>query len=278
MSAYHFSSIFAWSDFFDFRFETIENMLCVFAYQGKDCFLYLPPLGAKVNNSVVRECFLRMGRKSIARIENMMENQLPSFAQHGYNRYHKCDEYVYRNADLKTLAGGGYKAKRHDVNRFHERYPKAGFRPFAPIDLEACGQLYGRWLKNRQLRSTDPIFIQMLEENRSVHQKLMHHANVLGLIGRVVHVDQKIVGYTFGYELNPTTFCVLLEIVDHEYAGLASYIFQRFCNDPAVKSFELINTMDDFGMPNIRQAKEAYHPSQRLAIYNVKETHEHHRP
>jgi hypothetical protein len=33
LSTYHFSSIFLWQDFFDFRLEIIHEALCIFAQQ-----------------------------------------------------------------------------------------------------------------------------------------------------------------------------------------------------------------------------------------------------
>ena len=77
LSCYHFSSIFAWQDFFTFSFEVIEGALCVFAHQGKDSFLYLPPLGQDICLPTVEGVFERMGKSKIARIENISDNQLP---------------------------------------------------------------------------------------------------------------------------------------------------------------------------------------------------------
>ena len=54
LSGYHFSSVFAWKDFFEFHFEIIDDHLCVFActHGQKDSFLYLPPLGGDLNSSM----------------------------------------------------------------------------------------------------------------------------------------------------------------------------------------------------------------------------------
>lgn len=270
MSAYHFSSILAWDAYFSFSFELIENQLCVFANQGKDTFLYLPPLGEEINQDVVTECFKRMGKSSIARIENILDNQLPAFRTNGYNQYLKAHEYVYRNQDLQQLSGNKYKSKRHDVHVFLKHFPQARFREFCEKDLDACRQLYEFWEHSRKSKVTDSIYVQMLEENKNVHARLMQHAKDLDLIGRVVEIDGDIVGYTFGFKLNADTFCVLLEVVDLTKAGLGTFIFNSFCQDPVVKDFTFINTMDDFGMPNIAAAKMKYYPVNVMPIYSIK--------
>ncbi len=271
MSAYHFSSIFAWSDHFRFTFEIIEDHLCVFAFTGKDSFLYLPPLGAEFDLRVIAQCFKRMGKRPIARIENIMDNQLPALKASGYNVYQKASEYVYRNTELQALSGTAYKAKRHDVHVFSKHFQQARFREFTPEDGPGCAKLYTAWAHDRQDKETDPIYVQMLEENALVHAKLLAHADALGLVGRIVEIDGDVAGYTFGYQLNPTTFCVALEIADLSKSGIAAFIFNSFCKDAAVKDSEFINTMDDFGMPNVARAKASYNPTQVLPIYNIKE-------
>ena len=268
---YHFSAIFAWEDFFRFEFEIIEEQLCVFAFQGGKSFLYLPPLASTYNHHVVEECFKRMGKSPIARVENILQNQLPAFTQSRYNHYLKAHEYVYKASALRDLSGHAYKSKRHDVHVFLKHYPTARFRKFREEDNIACAYLYDTWAQQRREKEPDPVYVQMLDENARVHTKLIAHANALGLIGRVVELDGDIVGYTFGFKLNEITFCICLEVVDLSKAGLAAYIFNNFVKDPALLSFEWINTMDDFGMPNVAKAKASYHPAHMVPIYNVKE-------
>ena len=240
---------------FDFKFETINGQLCVFAYQGKESFLYLPPLGGESDKITIKACFEYMGKSRIARVENISANQLALLKPDGYNGYLKAYEYLYRRIDLEKLAGNKYKSKRHDVNLFQKNYPQVQFRQFKSSDLNACRDLYQRWSKNRLAHCDDPVYTLMLAENSGVHALLMKHADDLGLIGRVLDIDGEIAGYTFGFILDEKTFCVNLEVTDLDKTGSAAYIFNCFCKDPALNRFELINTMDDFGMPNVADFK-----------------------
>lgn len=271
LSVYHFSSIYAWSDHFDLRFEEIRGQLCVFACQGKDSFLYLPPLGESIDPEVYRECFKRMGRRPIARVENIVDYQIAALGGSGYNAYQKSCEYVYRTKDIADLCGTAYKSKRHDVNLVGKSHPQARFREFTREDIAGCRGLYQRWADGRKAKNSDAVYVQMLEENALVHAKLMDKAAQLALVGRVVDIDGKIAGYTFGCALNDDTFCVVLEIADNDIAGLAAFTFNHFCRDKAVRDFTWINAMDDFGMPNVAKAKASYHPARTIAVYNIKE-------
>ena len=270
LSCYHFSSIFAWGEYFEFTIEIINDALCVFAHQANHSFLYLPPLGDQFDLATISVCFERMGKSKLARIENITDNQLLVLKGCAYNEYLKAHEYVYRRLDLADLKTGAYKSKRHDVNCFERQYPQAKFRPFALSDEPQCGDLYRRWADERKSNHQDPVYLHMLEENEGVHARLIHNAQQLGLMGRIVEVDGEIAGYTFGYSLNEETFCVLLEVTDKTKQGSAAYIFNQFCLDPVVQNFEFINTMDDFGMPNVAATKKSYHPCQILPVYNIK--------
>lgn len=256
LSSFHFSSIFLWQDFFDFEFQVIEDNLCIYAHQNKGCFLYLPPLSKTWNPSIVEHCFLKMNKINprTARIENVEESPVSAF-----KIYPKTREYVYRKQDLIKLKGHAYKSQRHEINHFQAHH-QALLRPYQDQDFKSCMDLYRRWAKNRYDKHEDSVYRSMLEENRKVHELALSYHEVLGLVGRLVENDKKIVAYSFGYPLNSQIFCVLLEIIDTGLTGLGAFIFNRFCADEALEPCVLINTMDDFGLPFVAASKQAYHP------------------
>ncbi len=260
LSAFHFSCLFLWQDFFDFEFEVMEEHLCIYAHQPRGCFLYLPPLGDSWGLSVVERAFSKMNKinAKTARIENVEQEQIPR-GKGEFKIYPKSQEYVYRRQNLMELKGGAYKSQRHDINHFQAHH-QALFRPYEERDFNACMGLYQRWAKNRHAKHEEPVYRSMLEENKSVHELALFYHKPLGLVGRIVESDQKVIAYSFGYPLNSQIFCVLLEIIDVGFRGLGAFIFNRFCADEALKSYALINTMDDFGLPYVATSKQAYHP------------------
>lgn len=268
LSCYHFAAIFAWKDFFDFEFIEMDERLCVFARQGKGTFLYLPPLGGPLTEGIIGAVFKKMGKTPLARIENISDNQLLLFQERGYNVQRKADEYVYRKDDLIGLKGHAYKSQRHDYNHFTKHY-SPGFGPYGDEHYKGCIALYKNWKAERLLHQRDQVYRAMLEENASVHASVIAHHRQLGLVGRVLLIDGAVVAYSFGYALDSKTFCVLFEVADLSKTGSAVYIFNRFCADDALKGFEWINTMDDFGMPNVAAAKKAFHPVRLVSSYTV---------
>lgn len=270
LSSYAFSNIFLWSGFFDFSFEIIEDCLCIFARNELGCFLYLPPLGRTVPVKMIETCFSLMeelnGRRGVSRIENIDPVQRVWFSEEDFSFVPKNDEYCYYRSEIAALEGNDFKSKRSSYNQFVKNY-RYEFLPFEGGMEDECAQLYDVWAASR--KSNDEIYNHMIEENRSVHQLARRYFRELELIGRVVKVDDRIKGYTFGFPLGAQMFCVLFEITDPAVKGLPVFIFREFCRDRVVEKFPFINAMDDFGMDNITQTKLSFRPVLRLNSYTV---------
>ncbi|MBF0485972.1 MAG: DUF2156 domain-containing protein [Candidatus Omnitrophica bacterium] len=274
VSAMSFAGLFAWKDFFQFDFKEVAGNLCVYARQNGATFLYWPPLGEKISQEAVAHVFEEMRRDNkgsgVTRIENVSRQELSFFDPARYASFLKGYEYCYYRKDIAELKGNDYKSKRHDINLL-ERTHTCIYREFVPSDIEQAQNLFDRWLDNRARKYEDDIYRAMLNENKGVHALLWRNAKPLGLVGRVVELDGRLAAYTFGYPLNDETFCVLLEVADPEVTGLAAFIFKEFSSDALVRPFNFLNTMDDFAMPNITQAKMAYRPVYLEPVYSITE-------
>ncbi len=280
LSSFSFVSVFAWCDFFDFELKMINGCLCIFAHGPLGCFLYLPPLGKKMDSSTIEFAFDHMAQgkslSGVKRIENIPGNLLSAFDKSSYNQYSKNAEYVYRKEDLIALKGNAYKSQRHDCNAFIARQGTHSFGPYMDDDFDSCLGLYERWADNRARMSRDDVYLSMLQENRLVHARLLKFWKPLGVIARVLKSDGEIIGYTFGFALDESTFCIYAEIADLMIPGAAAYMFKSFCADRELTDFSRINTMDDFAMPNVALAKQAYHPSELIASYSISVKKEEH--
>ena len=274
LSSLAFVNLFAWQGFFRFDVEVIEGAVCVFATQPAGVFLYWPPLAESIPAAAVAVCFEKMKKinrgGSLTRIENVAEHELRFFDAKHYRIEPRGHEYVYARADIALLRGRGYKSRRGDVNMFERRYAGAyAIRPYTPADFNACGLLFGRWLDGRLRKYDNDIYCHMLLENRSVHRLVLAYADRLGLNGRVVEVDGKLVAYTFGYALGQDVFCVLFEIADLEVKGLAAFVFNALCADPALENFTWVNAMDDFAARQLGRTKMSWRPRRLEPVYAV---------
>ena len=286
LSNYAFTPLFIWKEIFDY-FYTIcrspkhsttdcSDYLCAFAKHGDDFFMPILPIPCSIGDPLYLEVvdsayqfMLESNRNpQIARIENVPEEMLPIFNEIGFHGIQKEIEYVYRTEDLSELRGDHYKQQRNAYNAYTARYPSGQYEPYHSSDRDACIALYETWRKSRANKYTDPIYQAMLDDSESAHRIGVTHAEELGLIGRVVRVNGILCAYTFGYELNSDTFCVLFEISDLNLKGLAQFIYREFCKELKA-SYNWINAMDDSGLENLKRVKLSYHPYRLIPSYNL---------
>ena len=272
MAVFSFVNMFVWQDFFKFQFEEIDGNLCIFSSDGAGTFLYLPPLGKKISEAAVKGCFEKMAvlnqGTGVSRIENVTEGQLAHFPASQYKIYKKGYESLYYRQDLLGLKGQGLKPKRNAYNHFVKNYT-GHYRPFEKAMIKECLGLYDQWAGHKKETSRGEIYLQMVEDNRRVHRRAMEFYDELRLVGRVVEVDGKIAGYTFGYFITKEIFCDLLEVADVSVKGLPTYIFHEFCNDECLKAVKFINVMDDFEMGNVSRTKLSFRPVLMVPAYGV---------
>ena len=108
----------------------------------------------------------------------------------------------------------------------------------------------------------------MLEDSRVSLKESLDNYKELRLKGAVVEVGRRIKGFTFGFELNKETFCILYEITDLSVKGLAQFIFARFSQ--MLNDYKYINIMDDSGLDNLKRVKLSYSPRRLVSSYAVR--------
>ncbi|RKU27632.1 hypothetical protein C6499_11520 [Candidatus Poribacteria bacterium] len=276
LSHYAFAPLYVWEEHFQFYWTLLAEHLCIFAKQGEDYFMPILPMPCETEDrtylNVICQAYQFMLESNrnphIARIENVPQAMIVFFQKNGFSATVKETEYLYEAETLAGLRGGRYKQQRHAYNVFVAEHPAAKLRPHTPADQDACLLLYDRWRKKRSERYDDPIYNAMLDDSRSAHRIGVSQAEALGLLGRIVHINEKIRGYTFGYPLNADTFCILFEVTDLQIKGLAQFIYREFCKE-LMDTYRWINAMDDSGLENLKRVKNAYHPIKLIPSYNI---------
>ena len=285
-----------WTDLFRYSWTEIGGCLCLFAEYADGLFMPLPPLPCDSRDGrdlrdpresslaspafraslapALAACFGMMrdqnGGSAVSRVENVPEELVGELQALGYRLTPKDPDYLYRTADLVALAGDHYKSQRAACNRF-ERERQHTFEPYEESARDACAQLCREWMAQKQATGEDAVARQMLADSEAAHREALTHAGALGLTGHVVPVDGRIRAYTFGYERSPSVFCVLLEVADRSIPGLAAWIFRECCRLALAQRYELINTMDDSGLPSLARSKRAYHPARLVPSYIASE-------
>ncbi len=274
LSVYAFENIYVWKGLFDIYWSVIENSLCIFFKDKIGCFLYLTPLAENKNPGVIKKVFHILDKfnknKDISRIENIEEADTSFYENLGYTCQNKSYDYLCLRGDLAKLRGDKFKSKRACFNYFIKHY-QFRYLPFSLKYRDDCLELYNSWVKERKAKNLDRIYQGMLEDSRRSLKNALDNYSDLNFIGRLVRINKKIKAFTFGFQLNQDTFCILYEITDLSIKGLSQFIFSRFCSE--LEGYKYINIMDDSGLENLKKVKLSYHPAKLIPAYIVKRNH-----
>jgi len=181
------------------------------------------------------------------------------FGYMDFNSLKKFPDYIYLGKDIAELKGNKYKHKRAGCNYFSKNY-KFQYLDYKQNMKNDCLRLFSKWSRERKKIFSDLYYHKLLEDSFSAHKLAMENFKELGLAGRVIKVKGKIAAYTFGFEITKDMFCVLLEVCDLKFKGIAEFIFREFAKE--MLRYKYINTMDDSGLENLRISKLSYHPIQ----------------
>ncbi|PIP19234.1 MAG: hypothetical protein COT38_01780 [Candidatus Omnitrophica bacterium CG08_land_8_20_14_0_20_41_16] len=275
LSAYSFVNIYIWKELFDISWAIIEKALCVFFQDNIGVFLYLAPLAKKNNPEVVFSVFEILGslnrNPEFSHIENIEEKGLNFYRKLGFECSLKSHDYICGRQGLAGLKGNKFKSKRASYNYFIKHFDYQ-YQKLLPKDQRECLGLYSLWVKQRKSGNPERIYQGMLEDSRSSLKEALDNYSKLGFRGAKVKIGPELKAFTFGFELNKDTFCILYEITDLTIKGLAQFIFSKFAQE--LKNYEYINIMDDSGLDNLKRVKLSYHPNRLEPAYIVRRKHE----
>lgn len=269
-AAFAFPYHYMWTSVLSYWWMELNDTWFLFAKSPDGWFMPLPPLGPSSLDRAVEQAFRLMqqwnGSSPVSRIEHVMDVQKSSMSVEGIRFQPKDGDYLYSAAALASLVGDPYKSHRALCNRAAREHAIAS-EPYRASDQEGCLRLYRRWAAQKCHDNQDHVGKLLLEDAEQAHQFVFQEHDRMAVFGRVVSVNSEIVAYTFGYWLTPQTWCVLLEVADRSVPGLAQWVFRDTCRTALAQGAVSINAMDDAGLPGLRAAKLAYHPTTVLTTW-----------
>jgi hypothetical protein len=232
------------------------------------------PLGREITAGTVERVFSVMDacnkNPAYSRIENIEKSRIGFYKDLGYEAVEKSGDYLYERSALAALRGDAYKSKRASCNLFAKSY-KSEYLVYKHAHRQECIDLYNAWAGGRRATTQDSLYSGMLEDQAACLGAALKDPAKLGLTGRVVKVAGKIRAFTFGCELNPETYCVLYEIADLSFKGIAQYIFRKVCEE--MNKYKYINAMDDSGLKRLESVKSSYRPAKIIPAYIIQRPH-----
>lgn len=261
-----FSNLCSWRFLYGTQFAIVDNFL-VFKFWAGDMLAYMMPIGtgdlAKVLKSLIEDVheekqpFCMLGVCSCMRddLEAILPGQFIFTADRDYA------DYIYLRSDLATLKGKKFQSKRNHINKFRNTYPNHEYTPITPDRIQECMELEAEWCKVNNCDQQEGTG----NERRALIYAL-HHFEALGLTGGILHVDGKIVAFTFGMPINNQTFGIHVEKADTSIDGAYAMINNEFANH-IPEQYTYINREEDLGIEGLRKAKLSYQPETILEKY-----------
>ena len=235
-----FSNLCSWRFLYDTQFAVVDNFL-VFKFWAGEQLAYMMPVGTGDLKAVLWEliedarkenqhfCMLGVCSNMRADLETILPEQFTFTEDRDYA------DYIYLRSDLSTLKGKKFQAKSLDLEA--ER-----------CKVNNCDQQEGTGNERRAL-----IYA-------------LHNFEALGLTGGILHVNGKIVAFTFGMPINHETFGVHVEKADTSIEGAYAMINYEFANR-IPEQYIYINREEDLGIEGLRKAKLSYQPATILEKY-----------
>jgi hypothetical protein len=253
-----FTNAFCWAEVRHHLCCEWEGHLLICYRQGDCCLSFYPPIGPAPATVLARRidglrdyCWTRLNKELVA--------GLPPWARPVPDRANS--DYVYQTADLRTLAGKAYHAKRNYARRFAELYAPE-VRPLAADLISGCLQVQERWLEDQRNNES-------ARDESTALIKALRHFHDLRLQGVGILVGGSVVAFAIGEPLNPTTYVEHFEKALPGYTGAYQFLLQSFAQS-VPEGFVYLNREQDLGTDGLRRAKESWRPAFLVEKYAVR--------
>ena len=252
-----FTNLFMWRHHYHFQWCFSADTLLIVGQTGDEPLFGLPPIGEGNLAPAFEQLLDYLGRHAqrpeIRRLPELLAQSYAGSLPLEVIPDPANSDYVYRTESLINLSGRKYHRKRNQINQFRKEYSYR-YQSLERDLIEACLDLEEHWCRLRSCVENPALH----SEEMAIRQALLHF-DQLDCLGGVILVDEKVVAFSLGEELNPDTAVIHLEKANSEFTGSYAVINQEFCQN-VWSGFTYINREQDLGEPGLRQAKLSYYP------------------
>ena len=174
-------------------------------------------------------------------------------------------DYVYLADKLISLSGRKLHSKKNHLNAFKKLYPAAEYLPITAEIIPECLEQLDRWYEIRIADEPDDPFIGY---ERAAIREIFADFDYFKLKGGAIRLNDKIIAFTYGEQLNDDTAVVHVEKADPDIRGAypainQGYVANTWCG------MTYINREEDMGHEGLRKAKESYKPEKMIEKFNA---------
>ncbi len=267
-----FANMYCWQRTFRSAWAIVEGYLVIrFGIDGGEKLGYMQPIGADGNLNFASIIPL-LAQDAHSRGERLRIIGLTEEGCEALRRSYGGDfalyadpnlaDYIYSSERLSSLAGKKLQAKRNHINQFRKLYPEYEYRDLTPDQFESCLRLDCKW------RAAHGDLCDDMTPEREAMLRAFANFEELALRGGVLYVGGEVVAFTYGSQINATTFCVHVEKGDADVTGCYTMINKLFAESLS-DMFVYLNREEDLGIEGLRRAKMSYYPDYQQRKYTA---------
>lgn len=262
---YTLANLWGWQEYFGLEWQFAGNVCWI--RQTKPAAVCWAPLGdwrkadwAKLlaDNKARPLRFTRVP----AELAQIWQEQLPGKVELEEERGQW--EYLYRQADLASLAGNRFHKKRNHYNSYLKAYGQPDYRPISDVIVEDVLKVQDDWCQWHECDDSPSL----RAENDAINRVLARWDHFRNMRGGSLYVDGKMIAFSVGEALDQETLGTHFEKGLTGYKGVYQAINLQFAVN-AGTGFQWINRAQDMDEEGLRQAKMTYMPEDFLRKFKV---------
>lgn len=253
-------TIIMWHEYYNNHYAVTDGTLILLSkFKNKNCFSF--PIGKNIQDGLDAIDEYCEANEIPCIMCSVNKSELPLL----FKRYSYCVvepdrdmfDYIYDKNSLMNLSGKKYSTPRNHINKFLKLY---GNFEFLPITKELIPEIIS-FTENFSFNSEkDDIADYELKKCIDV----LNNYEEYGLLGGVLKVSGKVIGYSIGEIIGDTLICHI-EKADISYHGAYQMVTNQFLKMYATDDeIKYVNREDDSGDEGLRKAKLSYRPIELL--------------
>ena len=259
ISELSFAGLYLFRKAHEYKLTTAAGSIIVIGtgYDGSGYFL--PPLGG--DTAVALKILLADGLPLYGADDLFIERYL---SVHSVQIDEKRDsfDYLYLREEMALLPGSRFHKKKNRINYFSVRH---NYRAelFSHVHVTGCLTLLDMWQRSSRDSSASSLLLEVEATSEGLRS-----ADILGLTGIVIMVNDAIAAFALGEQLNQDTAVCHFEKADPFSEGLSQLVNREFAKN-VFQNCRYLNREQDLGEMGLRSAKLSYHPVELVKKYLV---------
>lgn len=249
-----------WRDYFENKYAVIDGTIIFTSnFKGGLCFSY--PIGRNIDGALnaieehCKECgispvFCSVNKKELPKI-------LGRFPECVVDADRDWFDYLYEKDAMLNLSGRKYSTPRNHINKFKKLYADWSFEPINENNIPELIEFTHNFTFHAEKDESANFELEMCVE-------VLENYENYGMLGGVLKVSGKIIGYSIGEIIGDTLFCHI-EKADISYAGAYQMLTNQFLRMYAdTDEVKYVNREEDCGDEGLRKSKLSYHPVELI--------------